>query len=122
MGRLAAVIRLEYNCPSAATPGEVGIAGGNGYAVNIFCSGSGTLSNGTDALDMNNIELAQNGSAFSCAGNGQTATSYTITGDAAQDTFNIGGKIEITEAGVGEGGVFTTADGGSAISVRVVYQ
>lgn len=122
-GALSCSNSTEYDCPASATPGSVGIVGGNGFAVNVFCSGSGTLSNGTESLAMNNIEIARDGSAVSCAGNGQTAFSYTITGDAAQDTFNIGGNIEIPDTGVGEGGIFTTAaSGGAAINVRVVYQ
>ena len=113
----------EYTCPASATPGKIGIVGGSGYAVNIFCGDGGSLSNGTDTFDMKGVELAYNSSTFSCAGMGQAATTHTIDSNAEQNKFEIGGKIEIPASGVGDGGVFTTAQsGGAAINVRVVYQ
>ena len=109
---------------TAGQAADVTILGDGVSAVNISCSTGATLSNGTNTLAVNQMQLSVNtGDAFgaadhTCAGLGITPLAHTLDGT---DKVLIGGQI--VGASTLTSGVYNTVlASGVPSAVRVVYQ
>lgn len=105
--------------------GDVSINGSTGAGVDISCTTGATITDGTNALTVDQMQLSMNtgdtfGSAdYTCAGLGTTPHSYTLTGT---DNMLLGGRI-VGNSGTITSSVYSTGNaGGAAATVRVVYQ
>ena len=110
---------------TAGQAADVDIVGDNVSAVNVSCSTGATLSDGTNTLSIDQMQLSMNtGDAFgsadhTCAGLGTTPLAHTLDGT---DTILMGGRIVGNSGTVASGVYNTTNAGGAAATVRVVYQ
>lgn len=116
-----------FTVPATGTPADIDITGDGASAVNISCSTGAVLKSGANTVTVNEIKLDMNtgaayaSGAYTCAGVGTTPHSHTLDGT---DKILLGAQID---AGVGgtaiTSAVYSTANaGGSAATVRVVYQ
>lgn len=113
----------EYTCPGSGTRGEAQISGSSGFGVNISCESSGTVSDGTDSLVLDNTEVSVDGSAYSCLGLASASASLVLTGDSAQDKIFMGARMVIPSEGLNAAGTFSTDNsGGDPVVLRVIYQ
>lgn len=114
-----------FSGPSTGQPGDVDISGDGASAVDISCSTGATMAEtGGATVTVDQIQLSMNtgdtfGSAdYTCAGVGTTPHSYTLTGT---DTILLGGRL-VGNATITNGAYSTATAGGTAATVRVVYQ
>lgn len=115
-----------FSAPSTGTVGNVSIAGANGLAVEVSCTDTATISDGTNSLTVGSLEIVMDtGVALGgagvddCEGLGVSPLVHTLDGT---DNVLMGGIIE------GGSGTVTTAvyntgnTGGTAATIRVLYQ
>ncbi|MDD9911806.1 MAG: hypothetical protein OXR68_07460 [Alphaproteobacteria bacterium] len=118
-----AVGGTAFTAPSTGTAGDVDITGDGSSNVEVSCTDTATISDGTNNLTVN-MEIAMDtgvayGSGTDCAGLGTTPLTHTLDGT---DKILVGGQI-VGNSGTVTSAVYnTTNSGGSAATVRVVYQ
>ena len=122
----------NFSCTGNGTAGDVQVtAGSDGNTVQVYCSATAVLSDGTNTIQVNNITVNDelNGGVGTC--NGLSGASGTVqssmvlnTTAGTADQFKFGGTIDgnVVSGTVGAGTYNTTNSGGSAITVEVFYQ
>jgi hypothetical protein len=121
---------INYTTPvfsgaATGTPGTVTITGSSGQGVDITCTPTATIGDGTNTLVVSQLQISVNGTdGFgladdNCAGLGTSPLSHTLVVGA--DVINIGGRIVGNSGTVAEG-PYSTATGGTPAQVRVTYQ
>lgn len=116
-----------FTVPATGTPADIDITGDGASAVDISCSTGAVLKSGSNTVTINEIVLDMNtgaayaSAAYTCAGVGTTPHSHTLDGT---DTILLGAQLDAGEAGTAVvSAVYSTGNaGGSAATVRVVYQ
>ncbi|MCP5405835.1 MAG: hypothetical protein H6922_06415 [Pseudomonadaceae bacterium] len=114
-----------FSGPTTGQAGDVSINGATGADVNISCTTGATISDGTNTLSVDQMQVSMNtGDAFgaadyTCAGLGTTPHSYTLTGT---DNILMGGRIVGNSGTITDSVYSTTNASGVAATVRVVYQ
>jgi len=117
-----------FTSAATGTVGSVDIATGTiGELVDVSCTTTAVLAeSGGATIQLNSIRIADAPSAAgggtACAGLGTPSlTGFTLT--AGTDTFVLGGVLDgNVTTGTWADGVYSTATGGTPISVDVVYQ
>ena len=115
-----------FSGPSTGTAGDVDISGATGDDVSISCTATATISDGTNTLTVDSLQYSMNtGDVFgssddTCDGLDTNPLTYTITGTS--DKILLGGRIVGNSGTVASGTYSTATAGGTAATVRVVYQ
>ncbi len=115
---------------ATGTAGSVDItAGSAGQTVEVRCDATGTLSDGTDTVDLINVEIIDvdnagaTGAGNACVGSGGASVMTYVLGSGT-DTLALGGQLDggtATDAAIA--GSYSTANaGGTAVTVDVIYQ
>ncbi len=118
----------QFTCTGNGTAGVVTVNTASNNALDVYCSATAILSDGTNTIQVNNITVAAEfgGSSGTCDGVSGTGTAQaTMTyASGSADEFFFGGTIDgnITTGTFGPGTYNTTNGGGSPITVEVFYQ
>jgi hypothetical protein len=112
---------------STISPGDVGIAGTFGSALDVSCSATATLAQasgsgriGIDSIKVANLSAASGG-GVACTGASNTVLTFTLT-SGTDDHLKLGGTIDgSTQSAFAPGSYGTGNSGGADIQVDVIY-
>ncbi len=118
------VAGTAFSAPATGQAGDVGITGSNGSDVEVSCEVNATISDGTNTLTVDQMEIVMDigvaaGIGTSCAGLGTSPLVHTLDGT---DIVLVGGRIDGNTGTVTDATYNTTNAGGDPVTVRVVYQ
>ena len=118
----------NFSGPSTGTAGNVQVtAGSDGSTVSVRCEASATLSDGTETIDFNLIQVREEGAGADSACVNLSTSSATLVldiGGGTADEFAFGGTLDGGTVSGGFGAaVYDTANaGGSPFQVDIIYQ
>lgn len=118
-----------YQGDGTGVAGQLRINDSSGITVDVTCSDTATISDGSNTFTIQNLEIVvgsanrvATGLANDCQGLGTGAVGHTLNNTAANDTIYIGGQIDGGSGVSAEGTYNTSNSGGVPISIRVVVQ
>lgn len=116
-----------YSGGSIGNAGSAVIDGDTGESIDIYCDMGGALSDGTQTIPLQGVEVAIQtgvpfGSGAGCQGMGSPATSHTIDGIPDANKLLIGAQIDGSTTPNVPGIYSTGNSGGDPITIRVLYQ
>jgi len=113
-----------FTAPTTGQAGDIAVSGATGLTIEVSCSDDATISDGTNSLTVGSLEVVMDtgvafGSGTDCEGLGTNPLTHTLDGT---DVVLMGGQIEGDSGTVTTNVYNTTNAGGTAATIRVVYQ
>lgn len=113
----------DYSCPTSGVRGQFRVTGEVGLTVEISCDDTAQITFSGEKLDIVSTEVRVGASTNSCSDLNTISASHVLANTALDDTFFVGGTIEIPATGLAALGAYSSTNpAGNAVKVRVRYQ
>lgn len=112
----------DFTCEAFGSPGTNIINGSAGSQIDISCTSSASITNGSKTLDISRSDILLDGSIERCEGIETVILTHTITGVQSRDTVSWGARLSVTGGTSNLSGTFTSSGAGaSPQTIRIIF-